>query len=74
MRGQFVAVLTCTVGGTGTIMINFIAKNGNPGPTGDNNVGQWTVTDATGSFYGLKGQGDFAYYPDYHTFVGLIHY
>ena len=75
-KGDIAKIFTCAEGGDGTFTANFQPTR-KPGP-GDQN-GHWNITDATGDFAGLRGQGDFSVVvtgPDSgtETLTGVVHY
>ena len=76
-KGDIAKIFTCTDGGTGTFTANFQPNPPKPGP-GDAN-GHWNITEATGDFTGLRGQGDFSVTntgsdSGVETLTGVVHY
>lgn len=56
-RGVITKNFTCGDGGTGTFTANF--QPFTPADPSCDGSGHWNITDATGDFTGLRGEGDF---------------
>ena len=59
-QSGIVRVLTCTVGGSGTMTMKFQPLTSAPNP-GDGG-GHWSAHASSGDFAGLHGSGDYSFY------------
>ena len=59
-QGGIVRVLTCAIGGSGTMTMKFQPLTSTPNP-GDGG-GHWSVHASSGDFAGLHGSGDYSFY------------
>lgn len=57
-KGNVAKIFTCNTDGSGTFTVNFQPSAYKPGPGTAN--GHWNITEATGDFVGLHGQGAFS--------------
>lgn len=61
INGAMTRVLTCTVGGAGTISLNIQPLTSTPTQYGGDGAGHWTILRSDGDFAGLHGGGDYEY-------------